>query len=77
MSSLPTAPDEQIARLVDAGYDMVLEAGHLVVRRLPYVGPSGLRIDGRLVLPVNYTDGVVTDATDQPSASLRGLVYTL
>ncbi|MBF4768594.1 ThiF family adenylyltransferase [Nocardioides agariphilus] len=64
MSSLPIAPDEQIARLVDDGYDMVLEGGHLVVRRLPYVGPSGLRTDGRLVLPVNYTGGVVTDATD-------------
>ena len=64
MSSLPIAPDEQISRLVDDGYEMVLEAGHLVVRRLPYVGPSGLRTDGRLVLPVTYTDGVVTDSTD-------------
>ncbi len=33
------------------------KSGHLVVRRLPYVGPSGLRADGRLVLPVNYTGG--------------------
>ncbi|MGE9783175.1 ThiF family adenylyltransferase [Janibacter sp. G368] len=63
MSSLPTAPDEQIARLVDDGYDMVLEGGHLVVRRLPYVGPAGLRNDGRLVLPVTYSSGVVTDAS--------------
>lgn len=64
MSSQPTAPDEQIAMLVAAGYDMVLEAGHLVVRRLPYAASSGLRTDGRLVLPVSYADGVVTDATD-------------
>lgn len=63
MSSLPTAPDEQIARLQADGYDMVLESGHLVVRRLPYVGPSGLNTDGRLVLPVMYTGGVVTDAS--------------
>lgn len=63
MSSLPTAPDEQIAHLVADGYDMVLESGHLVVRRLPYVGPSGLRRDGRLVLPVTLTGGVVTDAS--------------
>ena len=63
MSSLPIAPDEQIARLVDDGYDMVLESGHLVVRRLPYVGPSGLHTDGRLVLPVTCTGGVVTDAS--------------
>ena len=63
MSSLPIALDEQISRLVADGYDMVLEGGHLVVRRLPYAGPSGLRTDGRLVLPVNYTEGVVTDAS--------------
>lgn len=63
MSSLPTAPDEQIARLRADGYDMVLDSGHLVVRRLPYVGPSGLHTDGRLVLPVTYTGGVVADAS--------------
>lgn len=63
MSNPPIAPDEQIARLVAHGYDMVLEAGHLVVRRLPYLAPSGLRKDGRLVLPVNADDGVVTDAS--------------
>ncbi|MGN6130657.1 MAG: ThiF family adenylyltransferase, partial [Nocardioidaceae bacterium] len=63
MSSLPTAPDEPIARLLADGYDMVLENGHLVVRRLPYVGATGLHTDGRLVLPVTYTDGVVTDAS--------------
>lgn len=59
----PTAPDEQIAQLVADGYDMVLEAGHLVVRRLPYLSLSGLHKDGRLVLPVTYSGGVVTDAS--------------
>ena len=63
MSSLPTVPDEQIARLQADGYDMVLEGGHLVVRRLAYVGPSGLRTDGRLVLPVTHIGGVVTDVS--------------
>lgn len=64
MSNPPTAPDEQMARLVADGYDMVLSGGHLVFRRLPYASPSGLRGDGRLVLPVTYTGGVVADATD-------------
>ncbi|WP_346766209.1 ThiF family adenylyltransferase [Nocardioides sp. HDW12B] len=64
MSSPPTAPDEQVARLVADGYDMVLSGGHLVVRRLPYATPSGLRADGRLVLPVTYAGGMVADATD-------------
>lgn len=63
MSSPPTAPDEQIAELMADGYDMMLERGHLVVRRLPYVSPSGLRRDGRLVLPVNTDVGTVSDAS--------------
>jgi hypothetical protein len=45
------------------GYDMVLENGHLVVRRLPYVAPSGVRNDGRLVLPINDVEGVINDAS--------------
>lgn len=64
MSNPPTAPDEQIARLISDGYDMVLSGGHLVVRRLPYASPAGLCRDGRLVLPVTYSAGVVADATD-------------
>src|SRR4051794_28894968 len=64
MSNPPTGPGDPIDRLVADGFDVVLESGHLVVRRLPYVGLSGLRQDGRLVLPVNNTDGVITDATD-------------
>lgn len=64
MSNLPIAPNDSIARLFADGYDMVLHSGHLVVRRLPYLAPSGLRRDGRLVLPVNNVDGVITDATD-------------
>lgn len=64
MSNLPTGPDDPINRLLADGYDMVIENGHLVVRRLPYAAPSGLRRDGRLVLPVNNTAGVITDATD-------------
>ena len=63
MSNQPTGPEDPIAHLVADGYDMVLESGHLVVRRLPYLAPSGLRKDGRLVLPVNNTGGTITDAS--------------
>jgi len=63
MSNPPTGPEDPIARLLADGYDMVLESGHLVVRRLPYLGPSGVRKDGRLVLPINDTAAVVTDAS--------------
>lgn len=64
MSSPPTGPNDPIARLLADGYDLVLQHGHLVVRRLPYLGPSGLRQDGCLVLPINDVNGVITDATD-------------
>jgi hypothetical protein len=63
MSNLPTGPEDSISRLMADGYDMVLENGHLVVRRLPYVAPAGIRRDGRLVLPINDTGGAITDAS--------------
>ena len=64
MSSLPTGPNDPVAQLLADGYDMVLQSGHLVVRRLPYLGPSGPHDDGCLVLPINDVNGVITDATD-------------
>ncbi len=62
MSNPPTAPDP-IARLLADGYDMVVENGHLVVRQLPYLAPSGVRRNGRLVLPIDDVSGVITDAS--------------
>ncbi len=64
MSNPLTAPDDGIARLIADGHDMVLQEGHLVVRRLSYRSPIGPRYDGILVLPVNTLDGTITDATD-------------
>lgn len=63
MSNPPTDPEDSITRLMADGYDMVLENGHLVVRRLPYIAPTGVRTDGRLVLPINDVAGVTTDAS--------------
>lgn len=64
MSNLQTGPDSSVALLVADGYDMVLRSGHLLIRRLPYLAPSGLRRDGQLVLPVTVVGGVLSDATD-------------
>ncbi|MDO7883119.1 ThiF family adenylyltransferase [Antiquaquibacter soli] len=64
MSNPPTVPDQAIARLVDEGYDLVLQQGHLVVRRIVYRSPNGPRRDGILLIPVSYSDGLVTDAGD-------------
>ncbi|MEG9250307.1 ThiF family adenylyltransferase [Arthrobacter sp. Soc17.1.1.1] len=64
MSNPPIDPKDSIARLVADGYDMILQNGHLIVRRIPYLTQSGLRHDGRLVLPVINVEGLITDATD-------------
>jgi hypothetical protein len=63
MSSPQTAPDDPIARLLADGYDVALLNGHLVVRQVPYLGPAGLRHDGKLVVPVDDSGDVVTDAS--------------
>jgi hypothetical protein len=62
MSNPPTGPNGAIARLYADGYDLVLQNGHLVVRQIPYLAASGVRDDGKLVLPVNDTEGVIVDA---------------
>lgn len=63
MSNPLTDPDGPIARLYADGYDLVLQNGHLIVRSLLYLSPNGVRRDGKLVLPVNDSGGVVTDAS--------------
>lgn len=62
MSNPPTGPDDPIARLYADGYDLVLQNGHLVVGQIPYLAPTGLCKDGKLVLPVNDSGGAVVDA---------------
>lgn len=65
MSNPPTGPrgsDDPVGRLLADGYDLVLQHGHLIVRRIPYLSPDGLRTDGKLVLPVDDSGQVVADA---------------
>lgn len=62
MSSPASGPDGPVGRLLADGYDLVLQNGHLQVRRVPYLAPDGLRHDGCLVLPVDDSGGVVADA---------------
>lgn len=61
MSSLPSGPDDPLGRLYAAGYDLVLQDGHLIARRIPYLSPGGVRTDGQLALPVSDNAGVITD----------------
>lgn len=62
MSNLPFDPDETIRQLYAEGADFVLQQGHLVVRRIPYISPDGVREDGKLVLPVKDDGGTICDA---------------
>lgn len=62
MSNPLTDPDDPISRLFADGYDLLLQAGHLIVRRVPYLSSDGPHTDGHLVLPVNDSGVVVTDA---------------
>src|ERR1700680_3109715 len=62
MSNPPTGPNDPVGRLYADGYDLVLQNGHLIVRRVPYLAPDGVRTDGRLVLPVNDSGGLIADA---------------
>ena len=41
MSTAPPAPDSDLARLLDDGYEVVVQQGHLIVRHIPYVTTDG------------------------------------
>jgi len=62
MSNPRSVPDDPLKRLLADGYDLVLRNGHLLIRRIPYLAPDGLRHDGCLALPVNDSAGVIVDA---------------
>ncbi len=50
MSRLRRSPDPVLFRLIEDGYDLDIVAGHLVVRGVPYVRPSGDVARGDLVM---------------------------
>lgn len=64
MSSAPLAPDADLQRLLDEGYDVVLQANHLVVRRVPYVDTEGAVRYGCLTYPVTVTGDRIVTQTD-------------
>lgn len=61
MSNSATAPDSPVGELLSDGYDLILQHGHLVVRSIPYLAASGVKVDGKLVLPI--TDNGATIAS--------------
>ncbi|WP_037602038.1 ThiF family adenylyltransferase [Streptacidiphilus rugosus] len=64
MSSAPLVRDPDLSRLLDDGYDVVVQAGHLIVRRIPYVTDEREVRYGFLAYPVTVSGDRVVSDTD-------------
>jgi hypothetical protein len=64
MSSAPLVRDPDLSRLLDDGYDVVVQAGHLVVRHIPYVAETRTVQYGFLAYPVIVSGDRVVSDTD-------------
>ncbi len=71
-NSLP-GHDDPIRRLLDDGYDLVIDSGHLVVRQIPYISPQGGQTDGTLALPIKEDGGAFADAIGNHTILFIGL----
>lgn len=61
MFTAPLVRDPSTARLLDDGYDLVIQGGHLIIRRIPYVTTSGVVAYGCLTYPVTVSGDQITD----------------
>lgn len=64
MSTAPPAPDSDLARLLDDGYEVVVQQGHLIVRHIPYVTTDGTVAYGFLTYPVTMAGDTIVSGTD-------------
>ncbi|MFP8962592.1 ThiF family adenylyltransferase [Streptomyces nanhaiensis] len=64
MSTALLARDPDLSRLLDDGYDVVLQAGHLIVRHIPYVTEAGAVDYGFLAYPVTISGDRLVSGTD-------------
>lgn len=64
MSSAPLVRDPDLSRLLDDGYDVVVQAGHLIVRHIPYVTETRAIEYGFLTYPVTVSGDRVVSGTD-------------
>jgi hypothetical protein len=64
MPANQTAPNADLQRLVDEGYDVSLEGNHLIVHRVPYVTESAAVAYGALISTYAEYDGVPQPITD-------------
>lgn len=64
MPTGPLARDRDLARLLDDGYDVVVHAGHIIVRHIPYVTENRTVEHGFLAYPVTVSGDRLVSATD-------------
>jgi len=64
MSTAPLARDADLGRLLDDGFDVVIQGGHLVVRHIPYVKTDKTVSHGFLAYPVTVAGDRVVSNTD-------------
>jgi Domain of unknown function (DUF6791)/ThiF family len=64
MPTAPLARDADLSRLLDDGYDVVLQAGHLIVRHIPYVTATKDTDYGFLAYPVTVSGDNIVSGTD-------------
>ena len=64
MSTAPLARDPDLSRLLDDGYDVVVQAGHLIIRHIPYVTEARAIEYGFLAYPVTVSGDRIVSGTD-------------
>ncbi|BBE24570.1 hypothetical protein MN0502_34530 (plasmid) [Arthrobacter sp. MN05-02] len=64
MSSVPLVRNAQLDQLIHEGYDVVVDAGHLVVRRIPFVNEHRQVQLGFLAYPVTVTGDAIVYSSD-------------
>lgn len=64
MSTEPLARNADMARLLDDGYDVVIQQGHLIVRHIPYVTTTRTIAYGFLTYPVTVSGDTIVSGTD-------------
>src|SRR4051812_15469522 len=64
MSSALLARDPDLARLLDDGYEVVVQEGHLIVRHIPYVTQEREIEHGFLAYPVSISGDRIVSGTD-------------
>ena len=64
MSTAPLARDADLSRVLDDGYDVVIQGGHLVIRHIPYVTSAKQIAYGFLAYPVAVSGDHIVSETD-------------